>query len=123
MENKIDMNKIDKLESLNKYAQGKVSSSFWNPDWNDKEQLKFYIMYDHLNRRFLVSQDIDIQMPGVVYMPKDIAQEIYNSLDRHNANIDNLNMVLVDMSNGRFGKVGSDDPAIAVRLAKLRAIL
>jgi hypothetical protein len=62
-------------------------------------------------------------MPGVVYMPKDIAQEIYNSLDGHNANIDNLNMVLVDMSNGRLGKVGSDDPAIAVRLAKLRAIL
>ena len=47
----------------------------WKPDWNDSKQIKYFISYDYLNKRFEIGERYLINSNGVHFSSREKARK------------------------------------------------
>ncbi len=53
----------------------------WKADWGDVTQSKCFVTHFQYENKWWIQSDIHVSSPGVVYMPREIAEQLCDDLN------------------------------------------
>ena len=71
---------VGKIDGVLKFVLDRDKD--WKPDWNNREQEKFYLKYIHSAGKYFITADRVMQALGVIYMSEGTAKELYEILNK-----------------------------------------